>query len=220
MTNVEQEDIDSSFLELNNQFAPICVGFEVCETIEIENWQYDSLNDDKWEEMQVLYHQNNRINIFLVQDIGLPEPECGFAERGGIGNLDNNGIVIGKGDCLTWQTLAHEMGHYFGLYHTFEADEFGPELVDDEIDCDTTGDLVCDTAADPYVLGQSSADNMVDVQNGCRFIDTTQDPDGAYYKPDVGNIMSYYPSECICGFTHGQYIRMANICKSFEGSMW
>ena len=148
MSNVEQEDIDSSFIELNNQFAPICVGFEVCETIEIENWQYNSLNDDKWEEMQVLYHQKNRINIFIVQNIGLPEPECGFAEIEGIGNLDNNGIVIAKGDCLNWQTFTHEMGHYFGLYHTFEADEFGPGLVDDEIDCDTTGDLVCDTAAD------------------------------------------------------------------------
>ena len=175
MTNVEQESIDSSFLELNKQFEPICVGFEICETIQIENWQYDELNDEEWEEMQVLYHQKNRINIFIVQNTGLAEPECGFAGMGGIGNLEEDGIVIGKGDCFNWQSLAHEMGHYFRLYHTFEADEFGPELVDDEVDCDTTGDLVCDTAADPFVLGISEADDMVDVQEGCRFIDNTQD---------------------------------------------
>jgi len=51
--------------------------------------------------------------------------------------------------------LAHELGHYFNLYHTFET-SFGAEqqmtCVATSPDCASTGDKVCDTPADPNDL--------------------------------------------------------------------
>ena len=82
------------------------------------------------------------------------------------------------------------MGHYFGLYHTFETD-FGLEL-EDGSNCDVTGDLVCDTPADPYI----HPDTMSKYVDGCTFIFMGKDANGAFYNPHTTNIMSYYPCEC------------------------
>ncbi len=45
-------------------------------------------------------------------------------------------------------TIAHEMGHYFGLLHTHETAN-GTELVNGT-NCGTAGDLLCDTPADGF----------------------------------------------------------------------
>jgi hypothetical protein len=42
------------------------------------------------------------------------------------------------------------MGHNLGLLHTFEEP---PKEYVDESNCNTAGDLVCDTSADPNVAG-------------------------------------------------------------------
>ncbi|MCO5247935.1 MAG: M43 family zinc metalloprotease [Chitinophagales bacterium] len=41
-------------------------------------------------------------------------------------------------------TLAHELGHAFNLYHTFEGDNGGKDCPKDD-NCSTDGDMVCDT---------------------------------------------------------------------------
>ena len=103
------------------------------------------------------------------------------------------------------------MGHYFDLLHTFEGN--GSELVNGD-NCEVAGDGICDTPADPFVPN----DEMADYMSGCTFINGKVDINGEFYRPDVGNIMSYYP--CSCGFTTGQYIRMAETCVAASGSMW
>jgi hypothetical protein len=108
------------------------------------------------------------------------------------------------------------MGHYFGLSHTFEP---GGELVDGS-NCSTVSDGICDTPADPFVEGDNTADY---VNANCKFISMKKDANGQYYDPIVGNIMSYYPNACKCsaglGFTHDQYLKMANTYLSNPG-MW
>jgi hypothetical protein len=44
--------------------------------------------------------------------------------------------------------LSHEMGHYFGLLHTFEWDANGDECASGD-GCQFGGDLICETPADP-----------------------------------------------------------------------
>lgn len=207
------ENVDT----LNNKFAPICVSFEVCEFRYIDNSYYNTIKNKNWEEMQILYNVKNRINIYYVNDIQVPiAGACGFAGLGCITNVNSEGIVIKKlASCIgsTSKTLAHEMGHYFSLEHTFTGS--GTELVDGS-NCTTAGDQICDTPSDPFVMGDNPS-NYVD--GSCKFISMLQDANGDYYDPMVGNIMSYYPDNCACGFTHDQYMRMAKHYLSQIG-MW
>ena len=82
--------------------------------------------------------------------------------------------------------------------------------------CATTGDLICDTPADPFaqsaLLTATSAElelisqNQLDTSffsSTCESLYEIRDPNGQYYQPDMGNIMSAYP--CKCGFTQDQY---------------
>ncbi len=109
------------------------------------------------------------------------------------------------------RTLAHELGHYFNLLHTFQnsnnANNSEREYVTRDVmqgaNCTAKGDLVCDTPADPY--GRDS----VSIQ-GCSYTGTARDPQGQLYTPSLSNIMSYYSISCGSNFTSGQYSRMSD----------
>lgn len=201
---VTEAQINQAFADASSDFAPICISFEVCEFIYHPEFEYNVHNDDlQWDEMQVLYHQQNRINVFYVNSIEQPSGACGYAGLGQIQELSSSGIVIEKTpSCCGQRTHSHELGHYFSLEHTFAGS--GTELADGS-NCATAGDGICDTPADPYVHPSPMANYV----NGCYFIYMGQDANGDYYDPIVGNIMSYYPKECGCGFTHGQLKKMA-----------
>lgn len=85
-------------------------------------------------------------------------------------------------------TLVHEVGHWCGLYHTF-ADGFSSyqscEDAQQETNCETQGDYVCDTEPTAATGGCT---------NDC--------------GNDTENIMSYHPGTCRTGFTMGQIERM------------
>jgi hypothetical protein len=116
--------------------------------------------------------------------------------------------------CLDGPATEHELGHYFGLFHTHEGTGFGgtdPEHVDGD-NCETAGDLLCDTPADP---GPISDGNDV----GCEWNTWTgqvgscpTDPEGATYQPNPDLIMSYYmgchAGGCMSEFTDSQVQRM------------
>ena len=202
--------MEAEIAATNQYFAPICTKFEICNIDTLENWTWDSLSRDyRVDEINRLFYQENRINIYLVDRFDDPN-FCGFAGVGQVANANNAKVYL-KGSCLP-----HEMGHLFGLLHTFEG---GTETVNGS-NCDTAGDLICDTPADPYVEG---SDTLWLGNNG-EFIFTGLDVNGAYYQPDVGNIMSYYtqPTNGVppCGFTREQYIRMANTWLESSRKMW
>jgi hypothetical protein len=207
--NITEPAITSAISAVNVYFSPICVSFEICEFRYIDNFQYDDLDTaTELSELMIKYHENYRINMFMVNSTSIP---ASFASLGGIANV-NGGLIcmIKSSGSLTY---THEMGHYFGLPHTFEG---SGELVDGS-NCSTTGDQICDTPADPYIDGTDGEDY---VDANCRFIDMQQDANGDYYTPDVGNIMSYYPSRCKCGFTHDQFWIMANTYLNSNPKMW
>lgn len=189
-------EINNTLAEVNKLFAPICVQFEVCEFNLIDNYRYDTLElESEWAELQALYGQPYKINIYFVGNIAFSDA-CGIAGSLISTPTNTRGILLPCNGAL-----AHEMGHFFGLKHTFgEGVEKTEELVKGG-NCETTGDFICDTPADPYI----TRDSIPDYVDGskCRFINMDRDAQGEWYVPHVGNIMSYYP--CACEFTDGQY---------------
>ena len=91
-------------------------------------------------------------------------------------------------------TAPHEVGHYLGLYHTFQGGC-------DTGTCSASGDLVCDTPAEATPT------------SGC--------PDGKDTCPAAGldpinNYMDYSTDICYTNFTSGQDTRMNQIVTAYR----
>ena len=210
-----EQSLNKMVTTLNEYFSPICVSFSICEFHVLED-DY-SLGrvisqplevDDQLQELKNRFTLRRRINVYFLDFID--NNFCGDSTFEGILTLLDANIFVEQNcpDDMAEQ-VAHHMGHLFGLRNTFDPGSI--ELVDGS-NCTTTGDRLCDTPADP--LGQtfiSPADQLlVDQQmldttfiRGCEFVYEIKDPNGDYYLPDMGNIMSNYP--CKCGFTQDQY---------------
>jgi hypothetical protein len=139
------------------------------------------------------------INIYFAPRIDNFGALCGissftFSAVQGIGMA--NGCTPDFGDP---STFSHELGHWFDLFHTHET-AVGVECVE-RTNCRVSGDLLCDTPADPGLSGRVNP-------NGCTYEPPMpvsppcpNDPD---YDPQVENIMSYAPQFCTTIFTEGQ----------------
>lgn len=126
----------------------------------------------------------NALNFYII--IGTSNGNRGFAHYGG--------SVAVVGAYVEKDVPIHEIGHAFGLFHTFEYQFpvfFAPmaETINGS-NCSFAGDLVCDTPSD-----QNSG-----ISNG--------------FKPDLTNFMSYYINTD--HFTAGQGSRMRNFIDCYS----
>lgn len=141
------------------------------------------------------YNSNAFIHIFVVDSI-LMSGIKGYASYPG--GFNQALVVVRKRfgnslDCIGCEldsdsrnkTLAHEMGHFLNLYHTFYRGC-------DTGDCNVSGDKCCDT---PPV---STANYTCDSVNSC-----------SGSSPDlIENFMDYTPESCSYLFTADQKLRM------------
>jgi|GEM_PF-974019 len=95
-------------------------------------------------------------------------------------------IVLSKFDLEDHKVVVHEFGHFFGLYHTFERDQFGKEAVTGE-NCANSGDMICDTPSDPGPVYEVYVN-----YSKCRMIGYTDTDTDINYSPLISNYMSYY----------------------------
>ncbi len=114
-----------------------------------------------------------------------------------------NNIVMSRFDISDIKVVAHEMGHFWGLYHTFEEQQFGKDDFTVE-NCATLGDGICDTPPDPGPIYEVYVNYST-----CELLNLTSDT-GEEYKPHIENYMSYY-KPCYLkeySFTHDQMMVM------------
>jgi len=143
------------------------------------------------------------LNIYVVQSIsgnvggyasfpGGPPGEDGVVVRHNL--FGNIGTSTGLG-----RTTTHELGHWFGLYHTFN-NGCG-------IDTCSGGDYVCDTPP------QASPNYTCTTRNTC----SNDVPDVSDLKE---NYMNYTPDTCMNMLTNGQKQRMHATLDTIRTFIW
>lgn len=112
---------------------------------------------------------------------------------------------IAKSNIALARTISHEVGHCFGLLHTFEGCS---ATFINGLFCDVTGDMVCDTPADPYCFKGSSCFS----NSNCSYTGNCKDASliQGNWSPPFNNIMSYWGIEgcTVTTLTSGQYDRV------------
>lgn len=215
--NSTPENIQEAIDLVNVWFEPICVTLRLAQVDTIDNFQYDE--PESFNELEQLWSNHNapnRINIYVVSNVGLISPEPVFATIEGVLQNDMGGILINFGQLNNdplW--LVHAFGHYYGLLDTQE--QMGVELVNGD-NCETNGDEICDTPADPLDPSAPFGGLGIYFDATCRFIWEGLDANGEYYVPQTGNAMSRYPSFCWCGLTFEQFESMADVIS--RSALW
>lgn len=201
---------------LNDAFKPICVSFTNCSVVHINNFNYGKTWLKNTTEAYVTgsYYTDKTINFYIVDTLSLTHGNTetkGYSYEPTTSNLagpKKDLLVIENADLMDFPVTLHQLGHYFGLPHTFD------EVL-----------LPAVPAASPPppagVVSQEYADGSNCATHGDRFCDTDADPrsgapkDGmnTYYIPPGDNIMSYYYASR-CRFTTEQYNYMADVIQN------
>ncbi len=158
------------------------------------------------------------INIWVVREICSLSSGCGVAgyayfpsSHGGA----NDGIVVeanwfGSSNANS-AVITHEMGHYLGLYHTFQGG-CGND------DCLLDGDRVCDTPPDQSTAPVPCAATA----NSCSTDVNAADPNNPFLTDQndmFWNYMDYGDFDCYSAFTAGQTARMSFSIDNVRSSL-
>lgn len=191
---------------LNGYFDGV-VQYTICGTTTIDNELYREM--DVYNEYSNLENYINTLNepnsdhcirVFISDLLTLgSEAPSGYAySPTGSAASSSPGVFVSTNFPYV---LGHELGHYFGLPHTFgnKPNQYVDDMVviySDTLTCYETGDGFCDTPADPQNCNFGTLD--------CQFISCPlTDPLGKSYTPDPTLLMSYYLA-CTNRFTPEQ----------------
>ena len=167
------------------------------------------------ERITAKYAINNAVNVYFVNNLLADGKALAGYAYFPTREASSNTCVMLNGQTNDNSTFAHEFGHYFNLFHTFQGNN--DDIPERELvtrlkiengkrkpaNCDLKGDLFCDTPSDPF-------DRKPKVNN-CVYADTTlKDANGDIFEPTMKNIMSYF--ECnVDTFTPNQYTMMGGV---------
>jgi len=205
----------------NIVFAPSSTYFKFDQDFDIIT---DAGQNDVPDDNLYVHDEPDVINLYVVDKIDPTGTVYGRAS-GGIPfygpNPSNSsdhlimkyGVPFSEAD---WHyTLAHELGHLFGLLHTFE-NSFGSELVNGSNSL-ISGDFISDTKADNFILNRSNS------LGGCFNLQIDQvglkDCNGELYSfAAFRNIMSYHPG-CATVFSDQQLDIISRVKVKYKGRL-
>jgi len=195
--HTRQFAISSTIDILNEAFAEANVGFYITQIDVIyTDLKIDDLSlgaYDLYDQFSKEHDIEDMISLYLFDyDDQLCKESSGGVSCGRTGGFSyilsnrTSNIVLSKFDLEDHKVVVHEFGHFFGLYHTFERDQFGRELVSGD-NCATTGDIICDTPSDPGPVYEVYVN-----YSKCRMIGYRDAGEDVDYTPLINNYMSYY----------------------------
>lgn len=184
--------------KLNDIYRGANLHFFVCGPFNyINDTRFYDFNQSDENSLANSNDQANAINIYFVNSLknSYGTELCGYSYL----PQGRDRVFIHNSCAPNGATIAHEIGHYFSLYHTHGIGSNPYELVNGT-NCDIAADEACDTPADPKLT------NLVN--SSCQYTGTIKDTEGNSYNPDTRNIMSYAPSYCRSSFSQEQLNRV------------
>ncbi|MCB9326460.1 MAG: T9SS type A sorting domain-containing protein [Lewinellaceae bacterium] len=154
---------------------------------------------------ELSFWDNTRyLNVYIVKSIN--GNVAGYASFPG-GPPDEDGVVVqhnyfgntGSANGFPGRTLTHEVGHWLGVYHTFN-NSCGQDVC-------TDGDYVCDTPP------------TFEPNYSCITLNTC-DNDLPDLNDQKENYMDYTPGSCKNMFTSGQKMRMQSSLNAIRTEIW
>ena len=202
-------NLEKAMANLNEVYANAYMEFYLFEEINyINDNQLEYFKKGNEENLIQANYVSGIINIYFIDYIENESEEsiCGYTD-----NSEKINVIVMKNSCTTNDSsLAHEMGHFFSLIHThgLSNSKLTTELVDGS-NCDTDGDGICDTPADPKLSSNT-------INNFCAYTGNETDAQGNNFNPDARNIMSYSRKACRNHFSEQQFARIYGFYKSIE----
>lgn len=203
---VQKDSIDSSVSKilliktidnLNATFKDVGFKFHLEQTdLIVSTVSIEDLSENSFNLYDSFSKKNDLDNMLTVYVLDHKKEFCetspeGWLSCGRVGGFSyilsdrTNNIVISRFDLEDPKIVAHEFGHFFGLYHTFEEQISGKDTFD-LAECHLTGDRICDTPPDPGTLYEVYVNYF-----NCEMVGL-QDDNKNDYKPLISNVMSYY----------------------------
>lgn len=208
-TGVTADAIQAAIDRVNATFAPIKLKIRICNTIVIDNYNFNIIKaTENAGNLMSHFYNPKTINLFLVSELFdlQNSPVAGYTFM----PADLKDAIFLDKDLIGSADIIHQFGHFFNLYHTHET-SFGSELVTD-VNCNKTGDRCCDTPADPNIGGS------VDVN--CNYSGDFKDSNKQFYVPSTSNYMSLSNGTCRCVFTNDQLNRIIYSVLNQKKNLW